>query len=755
MAPVLQGLLSRPHGSTSTTSSRGSLPELPQMLLQREPSLPLAYHWNTSANTPRCQRRAGPRSHYYSTCKKHAAPLKSCRALAATLLIPAFSFPQEQDSREPSDSMEKLTPYQSSRVEVRLVLPSPHHGCWQRKPRGSHARSTPPPRSAAALDASPVAQRRAREEGSEGTRTPAPSWLRCSRFASERDAGGHGMKKDAGGGGDDGIEGRRELGKDGAQRWRDETAMLLLSADRARHRACETPRRSCARSWLAPMSTRRAHDVAAPRPTTAGLASSPGRVDVPRPTRCPRQQLAASVPGPDLTLHARVLGGHVTSEEAPWWMVSLSPCVRNRAPVRAELVVRPRLCHIVHQQHQSLALPDLAFSLRACMHTRTTTRVQVPAGFARVRLRRYAYYSAPVHLPRRAPTPVCAPRSSRRSRLRACRHSQDSPGYARGGTATRGAIDRTPLSALSSGGRQSQRDVQRQHLAAVRESPALPVCAQGHSPPPHARSSGVHPGHSRLRSSCARARESDHTPALLHTCAAAHQRHADSTLEAPMPRRTRSPTRVQSTAMEALRCRRARGAGSPSSEAARAVLRSPATAHQRCGAAPQRLRLARERFVIGAWISMRGSLASARALACHNHPRARWLRSRGVPAAPRRPAPESHAMGRQRSLLPALPSGGRHFQRVVASNGLDECFAPIRERPALPVCAQGYSPPRCALASRYTGTAPRSLAYASRRLATLVLLRSLHRPVQCKHLVQRPRLRLLTPSPRPAAVAVR
>ncbi|KAJ7846830.1 hypothetical protein B0H14DRAFT_3867586 [Mycena olivaceomarginata] len=33
---------------------------------------------------------------------------------------------------------------------------------------------------------------------------------------------------------------------------------------------------------------------------------------------------------------------------------------------------------------------------------------------------------------------------------------------------------------------------------------------------------------------------------------------------------------------------------------------------------------------------------------------------------------------------------GRHFQRTVASNGLDERLAPIRECPALPVCAQAH-----------------------------------------------------------------
>jgi hypothetical protein len=70
------------------------------------------------------------------------------------------------------------------------------------------------------------------------------------------------MKKDAGGGGDDGIEGRRELGKDGVQRWRDETAMLLLSGTschlqrallhlRARlaRLVDSTPANGCPRPW--------------------------------------------------------------------------------------------------------------------------------------------------------------------------------------------------------------------------------------------------------------------------------------------------------------------------------------------------------------------------------------------------------------------------------------------------------------------------------------------------------------------------
>jgi hypothetical protein len=140
------------------------IPLFPQ---QREPSLPQAYGCNTSANAPHCQQRTGPRSRYQSACKIHVAPLKSCWALVDTPLVPArvFSFPQEQELREPSDSMEKLTPCQSSRVEVRLVLSSPHHGYWQRKVSLHHEQPTrlvpyacltPPPHSVAALDASPV-----------------------------------------------------------------------------------------------------------------------------------------------------------------------------------------------------------------------------------------------------------------------------------------------------------------------------------------------------------------------------------------------------------------------------------------------------------------------------------------------------------------------------------------------------------------------------------------------------------------------
>ncbi|KAJ7325425.1 hypothetical protein DFH08DRAFT_343630 [Mycena albidolilacea] len=88
----------------------------------------------------------------------------------------------------------------------------------------------------------------------------------------------------------------------------------------------------------------------------------------------------ARVPGlADSTPHARVLRGHVTSEEAPRWIESLSPCARNRAPVHAELAVRPRLCHIVRRQHLSWELPALAFRIRARVHIRMTTRVQVLA----------------------------------------------------------------------------------------------------------------------------------------------------------------------------------------------------------------------------------------------------------------------------------------------------------------------------------------------------------------------------------------
>ncbi|KAJ7864010.1 hypothetical protein B0H14DRAFT_3862702 [Mycena olivaceomarginata] len=145
------------------TSSRGSLPEL---------------LWNVAG--PRCkenpasqqvyglqyigERPALPAARRTSfpipfDMQDGAAPLKSCRPLADTPLVPvrALSLP----SRARFEGA-------SSRVEVRLVLSSPHHGYWQAQgepatrnnprawPRGSHARSTPPPRSAAALDASPV-----------------------------------------------------------------------------------------------------------------------------------------------------------------------------------------------------------------------------------------------------------------------------------------------------------------------------------------------------------------------------------------------------------------------------------------------------------------------------------------------------------------------------------------------------------------------------------------------------------------------
>ncbi|KAJ7792891.1 hypothetical protein B0H14DRAFT_3561866 [Mycena olivaceomarginata] len=66
----------------------------------------------------------------------------------------------------------------------------------------------------------------------------------------------------------------------------------------------------------------------------------------------------------------------------------------------------------------------------------------------------------------------------------------------------------------------------------------------------------------------------------------------------------------------------------------RAVLRLPATAHQCCGTAPPRLRFARECHVIGAWILMRGPLASARALARHCHAPLWFVRAQGCLALP-------------------------------------------------------------------------------------------------------------------------
>jgi hypothetical protein len=98
------------------------------------------------------------------------------------------------------------------------------------------------------------------------------------------------MKKDAGGGGDDGIEGRRELGKDGVQRRRDETARCCFY--RVRRATCsELCRISTPDSWI-------------PRPRMAARAHGP----------------ADSAP------HARVLGGQVSSEEAPRWIASVLPC---------------------------------------------------------------------------------------------------------------------------------------------------------------------------------------------------------------------------------------------------------------------------------------------------------------------------------------------------------------------------------------------------------------------------------------------
>ncbi|KAJ7336162.1 hypothetical protein DFH08DRAFT_965063 [Mycena albidolilacea] len=123
--------------------------------------------WCTAGIHHRTPRAAGGAQDLVPNTSRHARSTPPRSSLVDTLLIPAraFSFPQEQDLREPSDLMEKLTPYQSSRVEVRQVLPSPHHGCWQRKVRlhheparlgGSHTRARLPSCPSAALDASPV-----------------------------------------------------------------------------------------------------------------------------------------------------------------------------------------------------------------------------------------------------------------------------------------------------------------------------------------------------------------------------------------------------------------------------------------------------------------------------------------------------------------------------------------------------------------------------------------------------------------------
>ncbi|KAJ7879281.1 hypothetical protein B0H14DRAFT_3435164 [Mycena olivaceomarginata] len=58
-----------------------------------------------------------------------------------------------------------------------------------------------------------------------------------------------------------------------------------------------------------------------------------------------------------------------------------SPRASHRAPAHGT-PLRPCFCHITRRQHLSLALPALAFRLRARVHIRTTTRAQVPAGLA-------------------------------------------------------------------------------------------------------------------------------------------------------------------------------------------------------------------------------------------------------------------------------------------------------------------------------------------------------------------------------------
>ncbi|KAJ7819641.1 hypothetical protein B0H14DRAFT_3876582 [Mycena olivaceomarginata] len=150
----------------SMTSSRGSLPEL---------------LWNVAGTHPerrdcpalpakRAQPTAGVRLQFIG--EHPALPVARRTPFPISFGMQDTRRPAPAD-RHPGSRPRLLLPSKSKtrgslpRVEVRLVLSSPHHGYWQRRSRllrkqparlapWIHARSTPSPRSAAALDASPV-----------------------------------------------------------------------------------------------------------------------------------------------------------------------------------------------------------------------------------------------------------------------------------------------------------------------------------------------------------------------------------------------------------------------------------------------------------------------------------------------------------------------------------------------------------------------------------------------------------------------
>jgi hypothetical protein len=99
-------------------------------------------------------------------------------------------------------------------------------------------------------------------------------------------------------------------------------------------------------------------------------------------TSPPRKRRSGSAGQPPLLLcqvHARLC-----STPTPRLRCRLCPARLDAQGANAALDLTSHLRHIARRQRLSLALPALAFQLRACVHVCTTTCAQAPTGFARV-----------------------------------------------------------------------------------------------------------------------------------------------------------------------------------------------------------------------------------------------------------------------------------------------------------------------------------------------------------------------------------
>ncbi|KAJ7689897.1 hypothetical protein B0H14DRAFT_3906556 [Mycena olivaceomarginata] len=271
--------------------------------LQREPSLLQAYglqYIGEHPALPAARRTSFPIPFgMQEACRPRSSLVDP---LADTPLVPvcALSLPPEQDPRVPPDPTEKLTPYQSSRVEVAagaVISPPTDTGSASRYNRlGPKTRASDAERNVAAWDpffhhhhlqttAFIAVLWTSSSSSTFSLWTPTTLGTLAALFLVPPQNGtlwGHGTKKQRGrrkGGGNGREKGAGEGRR--VQRWRDETP------------------RNC-------------HIGATPVDSTPTFADSTSTL---RWTR-----RLARVPGPvDATPHARVSEGTSPSEEAPRW----------------------------------------------------------------------------------------------------------------------------------------------------------------------------------------------------------------------------------------------------------------------------------------------------------------------------------------------------------------------------------------------------------------------------------------------------